>query len=562
MKKTITLLTLFLLVAFALPAQKGQIFQTGSEGPVFSYDVVAGEPRPYYDSGGPENNMRDTQNMTIIQLKPVNADSHITIVFEEMEIGDNDHMRFYAGAIELWNGADEDGEYYYDWPKGVTPILALKGNPANPKFSVVSNSPDGCMSVAFQHNSTAKGWKGMIYCVKNGDPEPSVGGEPGISFTTNKEVGSKITLSVTANGEVSASGLKLPDGQSNLTKDKEVSYEITSQDIRLTGDITKLEVHNNGLQTLNLNKAKNLTSLECSYNQIQALDFSHNALIKRIKCENNQLATLTLTGCSSLDYLDCTGNKLNALDLSTNTSMWSLWCESNQFTSLDVTMCKDLMYFACSGNQLTELNLSKNAELAHIFCSENKISSLDLSTCGKLNTVAVYDNPLESLKLPTATSLEFISIYRTKLSHESLRTIIEGLPSRFDANNTPLDPAGSLTVQVKGEKSPMKVFDKDIKDAEAKNWKLLQYDEDTDEVTNPTYKEEIASNKAWQIVVLKDVLTIKNAPLGKEVTLHGIDGTLYLRNTLTTETTTLDISKIPSGVYVVTIENVSSTIIK
>lgn len=242
--------------------------------------------------------------------------------------------------------------------------------------------------------------------------------------------------------------------------------------------------------------------------------------------------------------------------------MWSLWCESNQFTSLDVSMCKDLMYFACSGNQLTELNLSKNAELAHIFCSENKISSLDLSTCGKLNTVAVYDNPLESLKLPTATSLEFISIYRTKLSHESLRTIIEGLPSRFDANNTPLDPAGSLTVQVKGEKSPMKVFDKDIKDAEAKNWKLLQYDEDTDEVTNPTYKEEIASNKAWQIVVLKDVLTIKNAPLGKEVTLHGIDGTLYLRNTLTTETTTLDISKIPSGVYVVTIENVSSTIIK
>lgn len=175
MKRLLPLLFLYLLATLGVTAQEkqgGQIFHTGSEGPVYDYKVEAGLPRPYYDDGGPSKGMRGNNSLTIVQFKPVNSNFHITIVFEEMEIGEFDQLRFYNGAIPLWNGADEDGEYYYDWPKGVDPIKTVKGTPSNPRFTVTSTAADGCLSVALFNGSNSPGWKAMVYCVRNGDPEP------------------------------------------------------------------------------------------------------------------------------------------------------------------------------------------------------------------------------------------------------------------------------------------------------------------------------------------------------------------------------------------------------
>lgn len=175
MKRLLSLISLYLLMAIGMTAQEGQggqIFHTGSEGPVFDYKVEAGLPRPYYDDGGPNKGMRGNYSKTIVQFKPVNSNSHITIVFEEMEIGQYDELRFYNGAIPLWNGPDEDGFYYYDWPKDHTPIKTVKGTPADPHFTVTSTAEDGCLSVALANNSNSPGWKATVYCVRNGDPEP------------------------------------------------------------------------------------------------------------------------------------------------------------------------------------------------------------------------------------------------------------------------------------------------------------------------------------------------------------------------------------------------------
>ena len=175
MKRLLPLLFLYLLATLGVTAQEkqgGQIFHTGSEGPIYDYTVEAGLPRPYYDDGGPDKGMRGNYSMTIVQFKPLNSNSHITIVFEQIEIGQYDELRFYNGAIPLWNGPNEDGEYYYDWPKDVDPIMTVKGTPANPRFTVTSTAADGCLSVALFNGSNSPGWKAMVYCVRNGDPEP------------------------------------------------------------------------------------------------------------------------------------------------------------------------------------------------------------------------------------------------------------------------------------------------------------------------------------------------------------------------------------------------------
>lgn len=175
MKRLLPLIILFLLATLGMTAQeknRGPIFHSGSEGPIYDYTVEAGFPRLYYDDGGPSKGMRGNNSMTIVQFKPLNSNSHITIVFEQIEIGQYDELRFYNGAIPLWNGPDEDGEYYYDWPKGVDPIKRVKGTPSNPHFTVTSTAADGCLSVALFNGSNSPGWKAMVYCVRNGDPEP------------------------------------------------------------------------------------------------------------------------------------------------------------------------------------------------------------------------------------------------------------------------------------------------------------------------------------------------------------------------------------------------------
>ncbi len=187
MKKFLPLFFLLWISLTAFAAKDTPIWHTGTEGPVYHYDIAAGSPRLYYDKGGPDKDIDPNFALTIVQLRPATPDAHITVVFEEMEIGKNDEMRFYNGAITLWNGPDESGEYYYDWPRNTNPIYTVKGTPEKQAFSVSSTAADGCLTVGFTHLEKAKGWKATVYCVKNGSSEPTV--SPRIFYVTANGTG-------------------------------------------------------------------------------------------------------------------------------------------------------------------------------------------------------------------------------------------------------------------------------------------------------------------------------------------------------------------------------------
>lgn len=70
-----------------------------------------------------------------------------------------------------------------------------------------------------------------------------------------------------------------------------------------------LDCSNNQLTALDVANCANLTSLTCSDNEIEQLDLSKHQNLLGVDCQNNQLTTLDVSHNTALTYLDCSGQK-------------------------------------------------------------------------------------------------------------------------------------------------------------------------------------------------------------------------------------------------------------
>jgi len=112
--------------------------------------------------------------------------------------------------------------------------------------------------------------------------------------------------------------------------------------------------------------------LDCSNNQLTALDVSKNTELTNLYCDMNQLTTLDVSKNTKLTWLNCDDNQLTTLDVSKNTELAeALNCEINRLTSLDVSKNTKLKLLNCHTNQLTSLDISKNTELGYLSCHKN-----------------------------------------------------------------------------------------------------------------------------------------------------------------------------------------------
>ncbi|SHK55511.1 fibronectin type III domain-containing protein [Hespellia stercorisuis] len=98
--------------------------------------------------------------------------------------------------------------------------------------------------------------------------------------------------------------------------------------------------------------------------------------------ENDEIAIRDLTGIgyfTELETLDCSSNNLTALDLSANEKLSTLVCNDNMLTTLNLDNNTKLESLECEKNELTVLNLTNNKELGELYCDYNHLETLDLS---------------------------------------------------------------------------------------------------------------------------------------------------------------------------------------
>jgi len=162
----------------------------------------------------------------------------------------------------------------------------------------------------------------------------------------------------------------------------------------------------------------NITSLNCSGNQLTSLNLSSNTALSIIRCENNQLTFLDVSQNNQLISLHCFLNQLTSLDLSQNLQLQELACRTNLFTTLDLSQNVNLTLLFARDNSFTFLDLSKNSNLA----------DLDLRMCSDLEglNIANGNNQNLTLNVPDSPNIDCIQVDQG---------IVGNIPASWQYNN-------------------------------------------------------------------------------------------------------------------------------
>ena len=223
--------------------------------------------------------------------------------------------------------------------------------------------------------------------------------KPTITFTTNKNVGEEIKVSVTLPEGVTVDNITVEGATVVKTEDtskpneKNITYSLTEQTVKILGDLTSLSCNNNGITSIDISHSK-LVNLFCPYNSITELNTNGNNNLSTLNCENNQLTALDVSTNSELTYLNCNYNKISTLNLPQNNKLSLLACAYNNLKELNVSNFNELVDLSCSRNELEKLTVKNNPELARLRFYNNPLSQIDFSNNPKLNTLETYSNNL------------------------------------------------------------------------------------------------------------------------------------------------------------------------
>lgn len=143
---------------------------------------------------------------------------------------------------------------------------------------------------------------------------------------------------------------------------------------------------------------KALEKLDCTENELEALDISKNTKLKELYCYFNQLTTLDVSANKKLEHLDCGYNPmLTSLNVSDNPQLITLFCEYSNIVSIKPLNSPELLGIRCYENELEELDISNNLKLQKLNCWENNLTSLDVSNNKKLTYLNCSSNRMKSV---------------------------------------------------------------------------------------------------------------------------------------------------------------------
>ena len=349
-----------------------------------------------------------------------------------------------------------------------------------------------------------------------------------ITFTTAKRVGETIYIYPSQDCDFFIEGVE----KSYDYDIDEESYTLTAQQVTIYGRLNALDCSWNQLTALDVSKNTALTELDCSQNQLTALNVSKNAALTELDCSQNQLTALDVSHNTVLTKLACSQNQLTALDISHNTALTELNCESNQLTSLNVSGCTALTELDCYSNQLTALDVSGCTALKGLECYNNKLTKLDVSKNVALIKLDCYSNQLTSLDVSGCTELTELNCSDNQIKGEEMTRLVKSLRNlskwdfyKFVVVREPA-PEGNLCSTY------------DVGIARSKNWKVYKYNSDTEELVpyegEDTYPAKVTLTKVGEGTLTATGADDLNAvPYGTELTIEATPAAGYELTALT-----------------------------
>ncbi|MEW4923671.1 T9SS type A sorting domain-containing protein [Algibacter sp. 2305UL17-15] len=396
------------------------------------------------------------------------------------------------------------------------------------------------------------------------------------------------------------------DGLSNLLVLYIQNNLLTFLDVSDSVDLVEMVSNNNQLSELNLVQNPDLQNIQCSNNALNRLNVSNgnNGIIDIFITTNNpELTCITVDDvayseanwtnidvqtsfsedCSPLipipdvnfeqalinlgyDTNGLTGNirlydaeAVEVLDVESNsiqslqgiegfTNLTLLFCADNQLSALDVSNLTNLQALNCSNNQLTDLDLSQNSNLSALSFASNQLTNIDLSNNNNLSELYCANNQLETLDLSQNTNLIVLYCRNNSLNELDIRNGNNELIATFDTMSNPELFCVSVDDVIYSESNWVNI------DAQT------SFNEDCGATLGIGEASELDSVSLYPNPATHQ-FQIKGLQEDTEITVYDINGRQIQRQTINPNQS-VSIQEIPSGMYVVNIQNNSGAITK
>lgn len=155
----------------------------------------------------------------------------------------------------------------------------------------------------------------------------------------------------------------------------------------------------------------NLKTVKLKFNSIDTFNASTLINLEYLDLYLNGLQSLTLgEGLTQLSYLDCSSNQLTALDVTGCTGLVTLKCGTNNINGLVISDLPNLVTLAAAGYSQTfnTLTLNNLPALESVVCDVSKLTDLFLSGVENIKTFSCKQNSFTSLDFSMLTSVETI----------------------------------------------------------------------------------------------------------------------------------------------------------
>ena len=174
-------------------------------------------------------------------------------------------------------------------------------------------------------------------------------------------------------------------------------------------NITKLDISQNSLTSLDVTDLSALTYLYAYSNSLTALDVSQNTALDSLRLLYNSLNTIDLSNNADLAFLDIRENQLTSLDVTNNPSLEALQFSNNNISTFEFSagLTSSLKYLGFGDNPLAaSFDFTQFPNLIYMACSSSGLSSLDVSQMSNLVFLLIFDNPITAIDLSQNTALE------------------------------------------------------------------------------------------------------------------------------------------------------------
>lgn len=171
--------------------------------------------------------------------------------------------------------------------------------------------------------------------------------------------------------------------------------------------VTSLDVSNSNIADLTgFEYFLNVNTLNCSNNQLTALNLDNFSQFISLDCSNNQITSLNLDNIGFTMFFKATANSLTSLSMN-NTTAFQFYCDQNNLQTLDLTTAS-IAQMSCGNNQLTELLMSSSSVSFELACPNNLLTSLPVSST--IQNLWCGNNLFTTLDFSNWTSLNILSV--------------------------------------------------------------------------------------------------------------------------------------------------------